>query len=91
MQLGLEGAIGGQAGLALVWAGLKVSVILVCLYGGSTPMGFDAALLVTSAKDSPLPLPLAFPPLVQLVAMPVSPKALSAGPPLQGRGILGWP
>jgi len=54
-------------------------------------MGFDAALLVTSAKDSPLPLPLAFPPLVQLAAMPVSPQALSTSPPLQGGGILGQP
>ena len=72
MRLGQTGGGGGLAGLPLVWAGLKVSVILVCLYGGSTPTGFDAALLATSAKDSPLPLPLAFPPLMRLVATPVS-------------------
>ena len=62
MRLGLVGRGGGLAGLPLVWAGLKVLVILVCLHGGSTPTGFNTALLATAAKVSPLPLPLAFPP-----------------------------
>ena len=69
--------------------GGKVSVILVCFLGGSTPMGFNMALEAACAKVCPGPLPLAFPPLAQ--SQPVSTRALSAGPPLQGGGKPGRP
>ena len=77
------GLVGGGAE-----RGGKVSVILVCFLGGSTPTGFNAALEVTSAKVCPNPLPLAFPPLAY--SWPVLTGALSASPPLRGGGILGW-
>ena len=68
--------------------GGKMSMILVCFLGGSTPEGFNAALEATLAKVFPKPLPLAFPPLAQ--SQPVSTGALSTSPPLRGGGIPGW-
>ena len=53
--LGLMGGGTDQGG--------KVSVILVCFLGGSTPVGFNTALEAALAKVCPEPLPLVFPPL----------------------------